>query len=107
MSFSNSRQSYKDCEEFLDKAIADEQGARRFVGERGQAEYFRARCNHFRVLDRLENRQGYTPGDPMYAKSVYDVMAIRIKQDTEGDWYVYAEKWELPGAEVEALSEIE
>lgn len=107
MSFSNSRQSYKDCEDFLDKAVADAAGARRFVGDRGQAEYFRARCNHFRVLDRLENEKTYDRGEPMHGKSVYDVMAIRLKQDTAGDWYVYAEKWELPGAEVEALSEIE
>lgn len=107
MSFSNSRQSYKDCEDFLDKALSDPTGARRFVGDHGQATYFRHRCNHFRTLDRAENSKTYKPGDPMHGKSVYDVIALRLKQDTADDWYVYAEKWMIEEADIESLSEIE
>lgn len=107
MSFSNSRQSYKDCEDFFVKALADDKGARLFVGPESKAEYFRARANYFRVLDRKENALIYKEGDPMYNKSVYDVLTLVLKDDTGGDWYVYAEKREIAEEDIESLSEIE
>ena|SRR5258706_8723513 len=106
MSISNSRLSYTDCYEFLDKAIEDDKGVRVPLGEWAKANFFRMRCHQARSITKKDNREIYQPGDPQYGVSIYDVITIRLKEDEAGEWWVYAEKNLLEPGTVESLSEL-
>lgn len=106
MSLPKSPLAYADCQEFLDLAMGDAQGARRFIGADYQpASYFRFRCLNYRVLDREANARLYPEGHKMHGMSIYDNLYLTIEQDTENNFWVYAQKRILPAGEIETLSE--
>lgn len=113
MPVSSSRLSYSDCETLFEKALADLKGCRYQVivdgleGDFGKTKYFVMRMHQFRALDRQDNRVIFNPGDPMYGRSVYDSMIVRIKADTEGKFWVYVVHTEIAESEIESLSELE
>ena len=108
MPTSTSRLAYTDCSKFLDEALDDNQGARIFIGSYGQANYFATRLNTFRRITRDDNRAMYPdPSLPLHGRCEYDTLSIRLREDSEGNWWVYAVKVILNMDNVERLSEID
>jgi len=96
MSTSNSRQSYDDCYETMDKALRSKDGVRVGFFERGEAYHHRTRMNYARTLDRNYNGNG---------RSQYDLLSFRLKH-SDGMYWIYAEKRKEP-AIVEEITEID
>lgn len=71
------------------------------------AHYFRLRCNQARILHRKENAKVYPEGMPLHGASEYDPLQLKLKEDTEGGWWVYAERTQLDPSAVELLSEMD
>lgn len=98
---------YKDCYELFDKAQADPLGARALLESAEKARYFRMRMNHARVLLRRESTKMYDRTDPRHNKSEYDEFLCQIREDTEGNFWVYVVRHNTEIKAVEGLSEIE
>lgn len=109
MGTSESRLSYPDAQAFLDAALADSIGARRPFPSYGAAYQFRVRVHSFRKICRLDNRKVHPdPQHPMHGRSEYDAIKVRDPiKDAAGEWWVYAERYDVGEEEIEALSEIE
>lgn len=107
MSLSASIQSYGDCLDFFEKIVDDPKGGRIFIGSHADASHFRLRCNQARKLDRQQNARIYETGDKRHGTSDFDQFCLRVRQDTEGGWWVYAERMQLDANAIELLSEIE
>ena len=107
MSISTSRLSYQDCYEFMDHAMEDDKGARIIFKSRDEATFYRMRCHTARQINRTDNRRIYEVGDPLFDASIYDKLVFRIKEDQDGQFWVYAEKTELDLEAVEGLSGLE
>jgi hypothetical protein len=107
MTAASTRLSYLDAYEALDRAKDDSKGIRVKFSSISEAQTFRARLNYARVIDRRDNCSIYTENDPLYGRSVYDPLMARIRQDTEGGWWVYIEHTNLEERVVESLGEIE
>lgn len=81
------------------RADSAEKGIRVEFPEERKARSFIARLHQARVLDRRENLKAYKEGDPMYGKSAFDGIRVSLREDTEGNHWVYLEKMEnIPGA---------
>ena len=104
MSISTSRLSYQDCYEFMDHAMDDNKGSRIASGTKDNATFFRMRCHTARQINRTDNKRIYERGHPLYDASIYDKLVFRIKEDEDGQFWVYAEKTELDLESVEGLS---
>lgn len=107
MTISTSRLSYQDCFELMEKAVDDLKGVRICIGTLDKATFFRMRCHQARKIDRHDNLTIYQEGDKLHGASVYDVLTFRIREDELGEYWVYAEKTELPEGAVESLSALD
>lgn len=107
MSISNSRLAYQDCRDLFERAMADPRGARLLIGKQNFARFFVLRMHKCRTIERADNAKVYPIGDPMHGASDWDQIKCSIKEDSDGHWWVYAEKVELDLNRVESLSEIE
>lgn len=108
MTASTSRLSYQDCFDVLDQALEDTKGARvKFEGY-SSASYFRSRLHNARQIDRKDNRDIHSEDmtHPMFGRSVYDKLIVRIVPETEFHW-VYIEHSSIDRLEVESLSQAE
>lgn len=103
---SNSRFSYGDCFELMDKAIADPKGIRIKFADANAAMYFRIRLHTARRIDRTDNLETYPAGHQMHGKSVYDPLTMRIRTRSDGVW-LRLEKVDAQEFEVASLSEDE
>jgi hypothetical protein len=103
----NQTAAYEDCEELFDRSFHDSVGARAQFPTEAAAVYMRLRMNHYRTLLRRDSCRTYDKTDPRYNKSIYDKLICRIRQDTEGLWWVYVERHAQTLGVVESLSEIE
>ena len=106
MSTSTSKLAYADCFDLLDRAVADAKGVRIKFADMGDAWAFRLRLHSARKIARMENKVLYKEGDPMYGRSVYDVIVGRIREDG-GCFWLYLEKLDVNALHVESLSEEE
>lgn len=106
MSVSKSRLAYDDCFIVMDKAL-ELNGVRVEFAERGKATYFRMRLNSARDIDRQENRVTYDTAHLMHGRSVYDTLIFRVKEDTEGSFWVYLEMNDTRNLVIEPLGESE
>lgn len=110
MPVSNSRLSYSDCFTLFDKALESKKGARYQVNNgvnHGDSWQFRLRMHQARAIDRKDNRELYSLGDPLYGHSVYDPLIIQIKVDTEGKYWIYVKHTEIDVTEIEDLDDVE
>ncbi len=113
MSLPTSRLSYDDCIKLMDRAIADDVGARTLRDDWGAAGFFRLRCHKARSIVREDNREMHKndPGHPLYGRSNYDKLRFTLEaahpSDGEGKWWVYAKKIDIDDEDIESLSEIE
>lgn len=104
MTLPTHRVSYQVEYDILDKALADEVGARIRMPSIEAATHLRARIHQARKIDRVENREVYEEGHPMHGQSQYDKLVCRLRQ-TEGNVYLYIEQRNAESFEVEPLSE--
>ena len=107
MSAPTTRLSYGDAYDALDRAKDDKTGIRIKFKDYAEAHTFRSRLHYARQIDRRDNLQIYDESDQLYGRSVYDTLVARIKEDTEGAWWVYIQHAQLGDKVVESLSEIE
>lgn len=97
MSLSNSRLSYSDCYDLLDRALEEDRGICVTLPSRSAANYLRMRIHHARTIDREENRKTYPdPDAPLHGRSSYDILVLRIEgDDEEGKLYLDKQKVEI------------
>lgn len=117
MPTSQSRASYPDCEEFLNRALEDAVGARMpFPPGRpplkpaGPARQFFTRLHTFRTICRADNAVIHTDRDhPLHGRSEYDPLQITIQgPDAAGEYWIYARRYDANVASViESLSQLE
>lgn len=92
MAFSNSVFSYEDIRQLFDKALASERGLRIKLNKTGAAHNLRQRMSYYRQLDRRENKKIYQPDNPLWGRSQYDVLILKITEadaaDTENEAYL-------------------
>jgi hypothetical protein len=88
MSYNRSPLAFDDVREAFERALGAPKGIRVVCKDRGAAFVLRSRFNYFRTLDREENRKTYQPDDPMYGKSVYDRLILRIPPKGDKDEHV-------------------
>ena len=62
----------------MDQALLEEKGVRIKFDQPNHATRFRQRCNMLRVLDRRDNLTVYDKNHPMYGRSAYDVLVLRV-----------------------------
>lgn len=105
MALSNSRLSYTDCYELMEKAINDPVGVRVKVADRSAAAYFRARIHKARTVDRSDNAKAYEPTMPLHNASVYDQLNVTMRY-IDGSWYVYLKSIANNALAVESLSQL-
>jgi hypothetical protein len=107
MSMPTSLRAYLDCENLYAAAAADPSGARACLGTESAAIQMRTRMHYFRKLDREANQTTYPPGDPMHGQSIYDEYVVQIKDDSEGEWWLYITPRSARILAIQGLSEIE
>lgn len=107
MTISDSILSYTDCLDVFEKALADLRGIRIKFATKAAAVFFRMRAHTARNLDRKRNRMIYSeePTNPLYGRSMYDKLIVRLKEDEEAA-YLYIEHLSADHLEIENISEI-
>lgn len=106
MPTSTSRLSFQDCFDYLDRALADDKGIRIGFNRYGDAMQFRLRCNKARAVDRQENAETYESTHPLFGRSEYDCLLLRVVEE-DGQAFVYFQRKDALGLRVESLSEVE
>src|SRR5258708_1173845 len=95
--------AFEEAFEVWNQAIDDPKGARIRFDTEGDAIHYRLKLHAARRADRESNEAIYERGDPLYGRSAYDGMVVRIRQNGEG-WYVYIVR--VNRGAVEPLSEV-
>src|SRR5882762_5370544 len=79
--------------EHFDRAIDEPLGIRVHFGkDSAGAKKFQLRMHQARSLDRQQSRRMYPVQDIRSGASIYDPLIIRVREDVEGDWWVYVDK---------------
>ena len=105
MSLSNSRLSYSDCYDLMDKALDEPRGIRVEVSDLNAANYLRMRMHHARQINRSENTRTYPDAaEPLHGRSIYDIFVVRIEEGPGSAW-VYLDKQKVEIGRVEAIPE--
>lgn len=105
MSLSNSRLSYSDCYDLLDRAIEEPRGIRVEVPDLNAAVYLRMRIHHARTINRQENARIYKdPSEPLHGRSPYDVFVVRV-EEANGLAWVYLDKQKVEIGRIEVIPE--
>ena len=89
--------------EALNKALESDAGVRIPFGVQGDAINYRLRLHKARRNDRTANKQMYDSDHPLWGKSVYDGLVVRITPE-KGKWYVYVVKSTM--GDIEPLEEV-
>lgn len=106
MAISNSRFSYGDCYDLMDKALADPKGIRIKFTTWGDALHFRLRLHTARRIDRKDNLEVFPADHAMHGKSPYDPLIMRLKRTADGDiTWLRLEKVDAREFEVESLTD--
>lgn len=85
MSFNKSPLAFEDIRSTFERALASPKGIKIVCSSHGSAVILRSRFNYYRGLDRKENKNIYSPEDPMYNRSMYDRLMLRIPNKGEPD----------------------
>ena len=97
--------AYGDCFELFERAKADSIGIRAFVGKKTAAERLRYRMQMARRLARDESKRLYDRDSPQWNKSEFDDLILLLRQDVDGDWWIYVERYGQEIGAIESLSE--
>ena len=91
MSLTNQISTYPDCFDLFQRAADSPAGVRAPTANYETAKLLQMRMHQARALQRQEARRIYPLDDIRWGKSVYDHLVVRVRQDTEGTWWVYVE----------------
>jgi len=104
MSFNTSSLAFDDIQGAFDRALAAPKGIRIKCSSRGEAIVLRSRFNYFRKMNRKENKEIYTSDQPMWGKSVYDKLVLRVPlKGTEGDNTLFIEPRSVEDLNIEDI----
>jgi len=103
MAISNSRFSYGDCYELMDKALADPKGIRIKFSSWGDALHFRLRLHTARRIDRKDNLEVFPADHAMHGRSPYDPLIMRLKLNQDDTTWLRLEKVDAREFEIESL----
>jgi hypothetical protein len=93
MGYNSSIKSFEDVRAVLDEALMSPTGKMSKQPTRAAAINLRARFNHFRSIDRRENKRVYPEDHHLYNRSVYDVLVLQIPpKGTPDDTTLYIRK---------------
>jgi hypothetical protein len=106
MSLPTTLDSYDDCTDFFDRALADPFGIRIAFTDSGQAALFCMRMHQCRALHRALHRRLYPDDDPRHGRTEFDRLMVRAPRfDGEEHYWVYIERATSSVAAVETLSQ--
>ena len=105
MTAPTTRLSYGAEFDAFERARDDAKGIRLRCDDHSAAQTLRSRLHNARKVDRVDNTHICEPTDPLYGRSVYDPLIVRIRQDTEGCYWVYIEHTSIDKMVVESLSD--
>lgn len=94
MSLPTSKNSYLDCIEYLDRAMAETKGARIKIGSYDEGIRLRMRMHQLRAILRRDTKLIYSIGDPGYDTTEYDCLTLTVDLIAE-QWYVVMKKNEI------------
>ncbi len=97
--------AYGDCFDLFNRAKNDDRGIRVFIGLENVALRLRHRMQMARRLQRDESKRLYDLHAPQWGKSEFDDLVVTVRKDTEGDWWLYIERYGMEIGEIESLSE--
>lgn len=83
MSYNKSLLAFDDIREAFEKALSAPKGIRISCSSRGAAVILRSRFNYYRKLDREQNGKTYETDHPMWNRSPYDKLVLRIPPKNE------------------------
>lgn len=108
MPTSTSRLAYEDCFSYFSEALDDPRGVRILLAKPGDAHQLRVRMNAARVLDREANAETYDPSHPLFGRSEFDQVMVRLvaERGSEETW-VYIERRGANVLQIQRLSEVE
>lgn len=92
--------------EHFDRAVDEPRGIRVHFGKNANdAKKFQLRMHQARALHRQQSRRMYPKEDIRSGASIYDPLIVRVREDVEGDWWVYVEKQKFDPNRIESLTE--
>ncbi len=97
--------AYGDCFEVFERAKANPRGVRVHMGPKNSAERMRYRMQMARRLARDESRRMYDRTAPQWNKSEFDDLILLLRQDEDGEWWVYVERYGMDIGVIEPLSD--
>lgn len=104
MSYNKSPLAFDDVREAFEKALTSTRGVKILCASRGAAVVLRSRFNYFRKIHRCESRSIYTPDHPMWGKTPYDRLALRIPPKGADDQHIlYIEHHSVENLEIEEI----
>jgi hypothetical protein len=80
MSFNKSILAFDDIRQVFDRALQTPRGLKIPCPSRGKAINLRSRFNYFRKIDRDESLKIYPTDHPMFGRSSYDKLALRVPE---------------------------
>lgn len=98
-----SRLAYDDCYELFDKALETDKGIRVRMRDEGEAWDYRLRLYCARTVDRKDNRIERKKDDPLYSRSVYDPLVVRVRTE-KGETWLYIEKRNTRDLEIQDIA---
>jgi hypothetical protein len=104
MSYNKSLLAFDDVKPAFDRALEHPKGLRIKCETHAKAIVLRGRFNYFRGADRKENTKIYPNDHPLWNRSIYDKLILRVpKKGSEDENYVYLEKRSVDNFEIEDL----
>lgn len=98
--------AYEDCRQLFEAAMEDLKGARMKCEDYDAAFHLRSRLHYYRTLHRMENAVTYTEDHPMFGKSEFDKITVKIK-NIDNEFFIYLNRNDNPSGEIEKLSNVE
>jgi hypothetical protein len=95
--------AYKDCYTFYERAADSASGIRIPVGAHNKAKTLQMRLHQARALARRQNSRTYPSDHPLHNTSEFDHLQAKLREDTEGNWWVYIE----PAGNLDLIDDIE
>jgi len=83
--FNKSAFAFDDLREVFEKALAATKGIRVVCKSRSDAIITRSRMNYLRKMDRRENGVTYQSDHPMYMRSAWDRLVLRVPPKGDPD----------------------
>jgi len=95
MSLPETISAYPDCKELYERANEDPIGVRARMESEAAAKLFQMRMHQYRSLERRQSKRLYDRDDIRHGKSEFDPLVVKVREDTEGHWWVYVERANL------------